>query len=291
MNSCHKMFIFNRFPIDKEYFFNLLKIVNEEDHEIFSYLYTSPRIFDKIYFTMSDRELASVANRRGDPELVNCFREFDAACSLQGRCIVLHIPAMSEKISNIQLRSDDPEGEILFTLHFFGCLFHELGHAYHYTRLIVNAAFGNVYDPGARDHNDEEGERYADECEVKQSQQFFNVLKTKGIHLKEIANRLFYWQRLKPLVLLPRNCKDLELEQEKLRIEHPLWGKWPVSNRELMRLVWSMPTVEVAKLFGISDVAIAKRCKIYGVPKPPVGFWAKVKAGKIPHPNGVPYQS
>lgn len=65
-------------------------------------------------------------------------------------------------------------------------------------------------------------------------------------------------------------------------------GEWPVSNEELAKLVWTMPTVEVAKLFGVSDVAIAKRCKKYGIPKPPKGFWAKVNAGKIPHPRGVP---
>jgi len=55
-------------------------------------------------------------------------------------------------------------------------------------------------------------------------------------------------------------------------------------------LVWSKSTMQIAKEFGISDVAIAKRCKKVGVEKPPRGFWNKVEAGKIPHPQGKPVQ-
>ena len=44
---------------------------------------------------------------------------------------------------------------------------------------------------------------------------------------------------------------------------------------ELKHLVWSMPTTKVAKLFGVSDVAVAKRCKKYGIEKPPRGYWVK----------------
>lgn len=44
---------------------------------------------------------------------------------------------------------------------------------------------------------------------------------------------------------------------------------------ELLSLVWEMPTVRVAERFGVSDVAIAKRCKKYGIEKPPRGYWTK----------------
>ena len=54
--------------------------------------------------------------------------------------------------------------------------------------------------------------------------------------------------------------------------------KFEVSPEELELLVWSKPTVEVAKILGVSDVAIAKRCKKLGIDKPPRGYWAKVKA-------------
>ena len=54
-----------------------------------------------------------------------------------------------------------------------------------------------------------------------------------------------------------------------------------IAPQDLHALVWSMPTTEVAKLLGVSDVAVAKRCKKYGMDKPPRGYWAKVRAGKI----------
>ena len=54
-----------------------------------------------------------------------------------------------------------------------------------------------------------------------------------------------------------------------------------ISKDELEELVWSMSTVKVAKLLGVSDVAIAKRCKLLGVEKPPRGYWAKVQYNKL----------
>ena len=46
--------------------------------------------------------------------------------------------------------------------------------------------------------------------------------------------------------------------------------------------MWSAPTTQVATELGISDVALAKRCKKLNVPKPPLGYWAKVAAGQKP---------
>src|SRR5688500_19556469 len=57
---------------------------------------------------------------------------------------------------------------------------------------------------------------------------------------------------------------------------------------ELYDAVWSTPVETLAKQFGMSDVALAKRCKNQNVPRPPRGYWAKVAAGqkprKIPFP-------
>lgn len=82
------------------------------------------------------------------------------------------------------------------------------------------------------------------------------------------------------------------LQEEKAKHpEHPRWGEWPPkTNEELLELVWSKSTVQIAQEFGVSDAAIAKRCKKVGVEKPPRGFWAKVEAGKVPHPQGKPVQ-
>ncbi|MEO7298366.1 MAG: hypothetical protein ABI042_07295 [Verrucomicrobiota bacterium] len=67
----------------------------------------------------------------------------------------------------------------------------------------------------------------------------------------------------------------------------------PVGNRELTReelyeKVWSMPTTKVAAELGISDVAVKKRCKKLNVPKPPLGYWAKVAAGQTPKKMPLP---
>jgi len=57
--------------------------------------------------------------------------------------------------------------------------------------------------------------------------------------------------------------------------------KFNVDEEELKILVWSMPTVKVAKLFNVSDKAIERRCKKYGIEKPPRGYWRKVECGII----------
>jgi hypothetical protein len=56
-----------------------------------------------------------------------------------------------------------------------------------------------------------------------------------------------------------------------------------ISRRDLYDLVWSKPMVELAKGFGVSDVALAKRCRAVSVPVPPRGYWARVAAGQKPH--------
>jgi very-short-patch-repair endonuclease len=53
------------------------------------------------------------------------------------------------------------------------------------------------------------------------------------------------------------------------------------SKSELHDLVWSTPNVQLAKRFGVSDVAIAKWCKLYEIKKPDRGFWAKYEAKQI----------
>lgn len=52
------------------------------------------------------------------------------------------------------------------------------------------------------------------------------------------------------------------------------------SKEELHRLVWQYPTLKLAEYFGVSDVALAKWCKQYGIDKPPRGYWAKKRAAE-----------
>lgn len=55
------------------------------------------------------------------------------------------------------------------------------------------------------------------------------------------------------------------------RVERP-------DKHYLSELVWRFPTSHVAKLYGVSDNAIAKWCKSYGISKPPRGYWQQKTA-------------
>ncbi|RAM48904.1 MAG: hypothetical protein C6Y22_25155 [Hapalosiphonaceae cyanobacterium JJU2] len=53
------------------------------------------------------------------------------------------------------------------------------------------------------------------------------------------------------------------------------------SKEELQKLVWEKPTTQIAKDFGVSDKAVEKWCKVYGIEKPPRGYWIKKVYEKI----------
>ncbi len=61
-----------------------------------------------------------------------------------------------------------------------------------------------------------------------------------------------------------------------------------VSRQDLYELVWSKPMRELAKDFGISDVALAKRCRRLAIPVPGRGYWARVDAGQQPYRPQLP---
>jgi hypothetical protein len=47
--------------------------------------------------------------------------------------------------------------------------------------------------------------------------------------------------------------------------------------------VWSEPMITVSKRYGMSDNGLRKHCKTLGIPLPPLGYWARIKAGqKVP---------
>ena len=70
---------------------------------------------------------------------------------------------------------------------------------------------------------------------------------------------------------------------------HSRFGEWrSITDKELTQLAWSHPFVELAKQFGVSDTLIKRRCDARGIPRPPAGFWNKVKCASEPHPKGIP---
>lgn len=54
--------------------------------------------------------------------------------------------------------------------------------------------------------------------------------------------------------------------------------KLTISKEELEKLVWAIPSSRIAAQLGVSDTAIAKRCRVLGVRKPPKGYWARVNS-------------
>jgi 5-methylcytosine-specific restriction endonuclease McrA len=63
-------------------------------------------------------------------------------------------------------------------------------------------------------------------------------------------------------------CKNCYPKDRKKKI------LWP-SPEEIKNLVWLIPTSQLAKNLGVSDVAINKFCKRHKIDKPSRGFWTK----------------
>jgi hypothetical protein len=51
-------------------------------------------------------------------------------------------------------------------------------------------------------------------------------------------------------------------------------------REKLYNEVWQEPMVTVAKRYGLSDNGLRKKCKSLNIPLPPVGYWARLSAGK-----------
>lgn len=74
-------------------------------------------------------------------------------------------------------------------------------------------------------------------------------------------------------VLRPRKnyIKKQKIKKERQQITKI---EWPTPEK-LKELVWSRPTSKIAKELGVSDSAIAKRCRRLGIEKPRPGYWSK----------------
>src|ERR1035437_7292597 len=50
-------------------------------------------------------------------------------------------------------------------------------------------------------------------------------------------------------------------------------------REKLYKEIWERPAVQLAKEYGLSDVALAKICKKLKIPKPGVGYWRRRERG------------
>lgn len=51
-------------------------------------------------------------------------------------------------------------------------------------------------------------------------------------------------------------------------------------RQKLYDEIWTDPVTVVAQRYGISDVALRKRCKAISIPLPPRGYWERLRAGQ-----------
>ena len=65
----------------------------------------------------------------------------------------------------------------------------------------------------------------------------------------------------------------------------------PVSREALYEEVWTDAVTVVAPRYGLSDVGLVKICKKLGIPVPPRGYWAKLKAGRPTRRRARPFRT
>lgn len=63
------------------------------------------------------------------------------------------------------------------------------------------------------------------------------------------------------------------------------------TREEFYAFVWSAPATKLAKELGCSDVMIGKICRAFDIPKPYLGYWAKLANGKNPKRTRLPRNS
>lgn len=66
------------------------------------------------------------------------------------------------------------------------------------------------------------------------------------------------------------------------------WSETVFERDTLYAEVWKEPVSTVAKRYRLSDVALRKICTKLGVPVPPLGYWARVAAGRTPQIAKLP---
>lgn len=60
------------------------------------------------------------------------------------------------------------------------------------------------------------------------------------------------------------------------------------TREELYEQVWSKPMAKLGPELGMSDVALGKWCKKLGIPRPGLGYWARLAAGQKPRRPKLP---
>jgi hypothetical protein len=138
-------------------------------------------------------------------------------------------------------------------------------------RLIMENHLGRILEPWEHVHH-------------KDGDPKNNTLRNLGVTTNAEHGRTHRPKQLKPKqcdlckkTFQPRSNKSkyccIKCSQKAIRkVTRP-------SKEKLYALVWSVPSEKVAAKYNVSGRAIGKWCEMYGIKKPPRGYWTKVKAG------------
>jgi len=74
-------------------------------------------------------------------------------------------------------------------------------------------------------------------------------------------------QKYKPLSNKQKYCSQ--------NCSHEAQKRFRITRKKLNKLVWNKPINQIAKILGVSDVAIHKRCRKWNIKKPPHGYWLR----------------
>ena len=101
------------------------------------------------------------------------------------------------------------------------------------------------------------------------------------------SNKFFWWEDFQKFDMVDYSERVPEDFNIPRLIVHRIGNKNPrpegrkvarPSAEELEKLLWEMPTIQIGKMFGVSDSAVAKWAKSYKLSKPPRGYWEKLES-------------
>jgi hypothetical protein len=97
-----------------------------------------------------------------------------------------------------------------------------------------------------------------------------NVAKivTRRLGIANVCPNCAKWKCAKST--LCNDCQNRSPKLARRKTERP-------TAEQLQKLLWDVPTVEIAKAHGVSDKAVGKWARSYGLAKPPRGYWSKPK--------------
>lgn len=202
MPTLERLFAFNRFPIDKGIFLDLVNLMCERKEFARIFLAQTRRL-DKVYVTMSDKELASLAKRLDSPRIIENFASGDGLYSEDKKVVILHVPAMVRTVSSTEFVISEEQRRALFALNFFACLFHELSHANEARRIVVDSWLArNPESKAAIKQAIDRFEETAEKEEGRYIELMSHFLEEHNASWIWLAEALFNWEKLQRHVTL-----------------------------------------------------------------------------------------